>query len=487
MTEKQSFKEQYLRTVSLYKALPKAPEPFLTIDQIELKLHQYYAQHESSRKTLQRDLENLGYLLHKGEIEKRSAIGRQPAAFRLSANAQLDTQRKNVIQDEFQALITFHSYNFLKHYFPESWQDSLQEQFDQAITALEMKQKDAYISKLGFAFDGAFQSYLNPSKEIKELIFRSIYQGQTWLEMTYHPEEIDREPNIYLVKPHGLIIRGRKQFLIASKIDQHNQVALRTFALHRILSARSISEQLSINIQDLDMQEAIEQCEYEGFFNKNLELTNLELRCNASLHHELLFSPIHENQLIYSDEQNNDYFILKTTLPISFSLMNWLEQKADLITIVEPHDLRMYIQDQIIKKAENYGLEYYDPAENGGDDEDYDFSSCFNEQDGAIVTLKDLLHDHTIIEDEASLFPYKKTKGSAKAASRYLIDFDIAYQKALQLIADKEFITTFEIKESLSISYDLSNHIIDSMQQQGVISEINECGKRKILISTTQS
>lgn len=496
MTEKQSFKEQYLRTVSLYKALPKAPEPFLTIDQIELKLHQYYAQHESSRKTLQRDLENLGYLLHKGEIEKRSAIGRQPAAFRLSANAQLDTQRKNIIQDEFQALITFHSYNFLKHYFPESWQDSLQEQFDQAITALQMKQKDAYISKLGFAFDGAFQSYLNPSKEIKELIFRSIYQGQTWLEMTYHPEEIDREPNIYLVKPHGLIIRGRKQFLIASKIDQHNQVALRTFALHRILNVRIVPERLSIDIQNLDMQKAIEQCEYEGFFNQNPEIIELKLRCDTSIHHELQFSPIHENQLIYSDEQDDNFFILIASLPISFSLMNWLEQKADFVTVVEPHALKIHIQDQIIKKAENYGLGYYDPSEDWDDEVEYDDSifpdkdrafqvlkDILNEpeqeyEDGAVQILKDMIRD----DDEDNIpLPSKKTKRST-LRSYNPIDFDSTYQKAIELIKNKTFITTFEIKRGLDIDYNSSNKIIDLMQQQGLISENDEEGKRKVLI-----
>ncbi|MEF9956362.1 MAG: WYL domain-containing protein [Acinetobacter sp.] len=496
MAEKQSFKEQFIRTISLYKVLPKSPEPYLTIDQIELRLNSYYVQHESSRKTLQRDLENLSNILYKGEIEKRSNIGRQAASFRLSADAQLDNQRKNLVQDEFQALITFHSYNFLKHYFPTSWQNSLKEQFDQAIITLEMKKKEAYISKLGFAFDGAFQNYLNSSNEIKELIFQSTYQDSTWLEMTYHPEDVYREPNIYLVKPHGLILRGRKQFLIASKIDQFDQVSLRTFALHRILNVRIVPERLSIDIQNLDMQKAIEQCEYEGFFNQNPEIIELKLRCDASLHHELQFSPIHENQLIYSDEQDDNFFILIASLPISFSLMNWLEQKADFITVVEPHALKIHIQDQIIKKAENYGLEYYDPSEDWDDEVEYD-NSIFPDKDRAIQVLKDILDepeqeyedgavqilkDMIRDDDEDNIpLPPKKTKRST-LRSYNPIDFDSTYQKAIELIKNKTFITTFEIKRGLDIDYNSSNKIIDLMQQQGLISENDEEGKRKVLI-----
>ena len=133
-------------------------------------------------------LKTLNEILHRGHIDQVVASGRRSACYRLTSDAQLNLNKQNIIQDEFQSLATIHSYNFLKPYFPESWQKTLSQQFEQAQNTLELKNKNVWLTKFGFALDGAFQTHLNPKNEVKELIFKCIHQDNSWLEILYHPE-----------------------------------------------------------------------------------------------------------------------------------------------------------------------------------------------------------------------------------------------------------------------------------------------------------
>jgi len=210
MSIKESFSSQFSRILGVFHALPKAPNAYISIENLFNKIHSSYDHFRAPRKALQRDLNALNDVLHKGNVEKFAALGRQSASFRLSADAQLDLVKPNLVQNEFQSLAIVHSYNFLKNYFPESWQNALTDQFEQAQKVLALRNKDVWLSKFGFALDGAFQNYLTLSSDIKEKIFKSIHDNNVWLEILYYPENYRKQPNVYVIKPHGIIVRGRK-------------------------------------------------------------------------------------------------------------------------------------------------------------------------------------------------------------------------------------------------------------------------------------
>lgn len=462
---KQTFEEQFSRILNLYQVLPKAPHNYISINDLEPKIKNFYLHHEVPRKTIQRDLVTLGNILHKGKVEKISALGRSSASFRLSADAKLNTTKKNIIQDEFQALATIHSYRFLQNYFPKSWQASLQEHFDQAIKALELKHKKAWMAKLGIAFDGAFQNYLNPIDEVKELIFESIHEDHIWLEITYHPEDFRKQANVYLIKPHGIIVRGRKQYLIATKIDNKQRTSIRTFTLHRILVAKSVSESISIDIQNLEMQKAIDGYEYEGFFNRNDQAIEIELYCHAEILSEIQFSPIHSSQRIFHED--GCHFSLSATLPLSYSLVDWLVQKSTCIEVIEPQYLRTEIKDKIQNQAFNYNLDVTDP-----DDE------LFEEWDENPVDENHDIHGKAIQNLErliADTEPFYEAP--------VIDEFKTIYEKAINFILNKKEISTKDLQNNFKIGYNFSVKIIDQMEQDRVIAPIDENGIRKVLIS----
>ncbi len=85
--------------------------------------------------------------MHRGHIDQVAASGRRLLVTAYLQMLQLNLNKQNIIQDEFQSLATIHSYNFLKPYFPESWQKTLSQQFEQAQNTLELKNKNVWLSK----------------------------------------------------------------------------------------------------------------------------------------------------------------------------------------------------------------------------------------------------------------------------------------------------------------------------------------------------
>lgn len=418
MNAKESFVSHFYRILNVFQALPRSPNHFISIEDLLESLKTTYEPFHAPRKTLQRDLKTLNEILHRGYIDQVVASGRRSASYRLSSDAQLNLNKKNIINDDFQSLATIHSYNFLKPYFPESWQKTLTQQFEQAQNALALKNKNVWLTKFGFALDGAFQTHLNPKNEIKELIFKCIHQDNLWLEILYHPEAFEREATRYTIKPHGVIVRGRKQYLIASKINHNRKIQIRTFTMHRILHAEQTQESLSIDIQDMDMKKAIEQYEFEGFYNDDDEPKEILLNCSNTLLSELTFSEIHESQQILSDD-GNAYFTLTAEIPITQSFLEWLVQKAQWIEVEYPEDLREEVKNRIIEMAQNYAIEIIE------DDIEWqkDVKEIYNEE-SAIQTLESIL---TEPEDDN------------------VITLHDLFPQAVEFISDKEMISTAEL------------------------------------------
>ncbi|MCM1934664.1 helix-turn-helix transcriptional regulator [Acinetobacter radioresistens] len=455
MNAKESFVSHFYRILNVFQALPRSPNHFISIEDLLESLKTTYEPFHAPRKTLQRDLKTLNEILHRGYIDQVVASGRRSASYRLSSDAQLNLNKKNIINDYFQSLATIHSYNFLKPYFPESWQKTLTQQFEQAQNALALKNKNVWLTKFGFALDGAFQTHLNPKNEIKELIFKCIHQDNLWLEILYHPEAFEREATRYTIKPHGVIVRGRKQYLIASKINHNRKIQIRTFTMHRILHAEQTQESLSIDIQDMDMKKAIEQYEFEGFYNDDDEPKEILLNCSNTLLSELTFSEIHESQQILSDD-GNAYFTLTAEIPITQSFLEWLVQKAQWIEVEYPEDLREEVKNRIIEMAQNYAIEIIE------DDIEWqkDVKEIYNEE-SAIQTLESIL---TEPEDDN------------------VITLHDLFPQAVEFISDKEMISTAELQKKLLISYNSAAKIIDQLLHTDFIKNSESAGKYAVLI-----
>lgn len=455
MNAKESFVSQFFRILSVFQALPRPPNHYISIEDLLEYLKTTYEPFNAPRKTLQRDLKTLNEILHRGHIDKVVASGRRSASYRLSSDAQLNLNKQNIIQDEFQSLATIHSYNFLKPYFPESWQKTLSQQFEQAQNALDLKNKNVWLTKFGFVLDGAFQTHLNPKNEIKELIYKCIHQDDSWLEILYHPEAFGREATRYTIKPHGVIVRGRKQYLIASKINNNRKIQIRTFTMHRILHAESTPESLSIDIQDIDMQKAIEQYEFEGFYNDDDQPKEIQLNCSNALLSELKFSEIHQSQQIWSDD-GDAYFTLTAEMPITQSFLGWLVQKAQWIEVEYPEALREEIKNRIIEMAQNYAIEIIEDEIEWQED----FVENFNEE-GAIQTLESIV---------------------AEPEDDNVLTLHDLFPQAFEFVSEKEMISTAELQRKLLISYSSAAKIIDQLLQLDFIKISESVGKYSVLI-----
>lgn len=461
MSAKKSFTLQFPRALALFKALPKAPHSHISIEELSVKLDHLYVQFKAPRKTLLRDLNSLSDILDKGNIEKISASGRKSSSFRLSSNATLNLDKSRFFHNEFQSLAIVHSFNFLKNYFPQSWQSTLFEQFEDAQKNLSLKNQQIWLNKFGFALDGAFQSYLNPPNDIKEIIFQCIHNDNNWMEILYHPENLQKTIQTYSIKPHGIIARGRKQYLIASKISDKNKIHIRTFSMHRVLQAKEIPERLSINITDVDIRKAIEQYEFEGYFNDDEQAQKIVLKCSKYMLSELNYAKIHETQNISCTEFKD--FILTAEMPISRSFVDWLVQNAAHIKLLEPAELQNEIKFRLQYMAENYDIEIiYNKFK---DNDFFDFSTeNKSEEYSAIQTLESIL-----IDDNDSDY-YEKTYQN----------FDEIYLQAIEYIKNRTYISTKELQQYFGCSYNLAANIIGKMENESVI--ITDATHKKIVL-----
>jgi WYL domain/Ftsk gamma domain len=444
---------QFFRIVNVFQTLPKSPSLYISIEDLLGNLKTTYDPFNAPRKTLQRDLKTLNKILNKGNIEKIVASGRRSASYRLSSDAQLDLTKKNIIQSEFQSLAIIHSYNFLKPYFPESWQNTLTQQFEQAHKVLALKNKNVWLTKFGFALEGAFQNYLTPKNEIKELIFNCIHQDDYWLKILYHPESFKRQPNVYTVKPHGVIVRGRKQYLIASKINGNNKIQIRTFTMHRILQAEKIPERLSIDIPDIDMQKAIEQYEFEGYYNDDKQPQSIQLKCSNKILSELSFSKIHETQQLFNNTLNS--FSLTAEMPITHSLIEWLVQIAQLIEVEQPIQLRDEVKYRLIDMAQNYAIDIIEDE---------------NES-------QDMFSDDLDEKSEA------QSLGTLLSESEENLQFTLTeiFLQAVEFIRNEDTISAAKLQRKFLISYNSAAKIMDQMRKLNYI-QFNEKQSKYIIL-----
>lgn len=329
------------RVLKLYRVLPRAPKSALAIDGFKEKVRHYYDREideKSFVKAIQRDLELIPKLLSTGELSIIESKGRNAAQYRLSHNAFIEQFNSEL------ALVLVMANNYLCEYLPIDIQHNVNGFFEAAKQQLT---KDTRLDNWQSRFRFVPQNFIKnidkhyDSAEVKT-IYQAILEDEIWLEVEYRKEN-HFDSQTYILKPHGIIHCGYKQFLIASKIINGKE-ELRTFNMLNFEYVKIIPEKISVNIDPYNIDELIEAREFESaFFNR--EKLDLFFVFDEELFEELERNPIGEKQVIIHLE--DQYYELRAQCVITKSCMDWFMKNAHLIQIVTPDILR----EEIVYRA----------------------------------------------------------------------------------------------------------------------------------------
>lgn len=353
---------QFLRVLNLYRALPRAPEAEQSINHIQ----QLCAYDSSQRKTLQRDLELLEQCLSAGIIEKTPSAGNTPAQYRLSMDATIEQFAPEL------SLVLVMANSYLQQHLPSDTYSKTEGFFMSAEQQLEKHTRlKNWSNRVRFIYEGYCQipHDLPPSNDINNL-YQAILDDDIWLKISYM-REYDNAVNKYTIKPHGIINRGRKQFIIASKITDDSS-EIRTFCLHRMLRIKPVTARVTIELDMLDIDFALEQKEHE-YARYGRDHIELKLRCDDQLLQYLQDAPFCTGQRL--EETKHGYFYLYARTMIIQTVFDWLVEKASLVRVIEPVELSNEIKSQVRLAAYNYDFEFYnDDTNSDNDDDPFDFS-----------------------------------------------------------------------------------------------------------------
>ena len=78
----------------------------------------------------------------------------------------------------------------------------------------------------------------------------------------------------------------------------------------------------------------------------------------------------------------------------------------------------------------------------------------------------------------------KIDESSAESSMAFKFDdgeVDSLYSKAVNLVVDQQRVSTSYIQRYLQIGYNRAARIVEKMQEDGIISEANNAGKRQVL------
>lgn len=331
---------QFLRILALYRQLPRSPEPYISIDQLENCLH------FGSRKTLQRDLELLKKSLATGKIEKIASKGRAPAQYRLSANAIIERFSPEL------ALSLVMANSFLEQHLPPYAYCKVSGLFESAEKQLEKHTHlKEWSSRIRFIYEGYCQQHYELAPEYMiELLYQAMMDEHSWVKIQYQ-REYDNDIVDYVIRPHGMINRGRKQFIIAHKIETNTSI-LRTFCLHRIRDVQPAQEKLSVNIDSFEIYQAIEDQEHEwALFDR--EVLRVKLRCEQALYAILEESEL-GNMIKLGNVGVNGYFYVLTDVLITETVLNWLVEKAHQVRVMYPEKLADILKKRIQQAVDLY-------------------------------------------------------------------------------------------------------------------------------------
>lgn len=328
------------RVLKIYSVLPRVPRSALTIEAFKEQVRHCYGddiEEKSLTKAIQRDLELIPSLLSTGELSVTDGKGRKAKKYQLSQDAFIEQFNSEL------ALVLVMANNYLSEYLPYDIQQNVKGFFEAATQQLTKDTRlDNWQSRFRFVPSGYSQNKNShyDSKEIK-IIYQAILEDDIWLEVQYRKEN-HSDSQSYVLKPHGIIHYGDKQFLIASKIIK-GKSELRTFNMLNFTEVKIIPEKISVNIDPYDVDDLVEEREFEDAFFDREEL-ELFFVFQEELLEELERNPIGENQTIIHLE--SQHYELRVRSIITKSCMDWFMRNAHLIQIIAPDELREEIVDR---------------------------------------------------------------------------------------------------------------------------------------------
>ena len=340
------------RVIRLYQILPRSPQPAICINELKERLSKKYynelSQDRSLTKALQRDLRLLTLILSAGNLLRTDGKGNQPASFRLSQSACIERFKPEL------SLVLVMANTYLHQYLPydiyekvEGFFEAAEQQLKQHTTLEDWQNRIRFIHADYSPVHDEGLSFIHAGN-----IYHALLNKDYWLNAQYE-REYDNKINHYILKPHGIINKGRKQFLIASKIVD-NKSELRTFIISRFQEVEIIPEKLVVNVDEYDIDELVRNQEYEmAYFDR--EKVNLKIRCNDEMLGKVEENPFDNDQNI--EKTHHGYFYLIAQVMITQTVLDWLISKSHSVKVIEPRELYHRVRRKVVMAADLYEIE----------------------------------------------------------------------------------------------------------------------------------
>ena len=103
--------------------------------------------------------------------------------------------------------------------------------------------------------------------------------------------------------------------------------------------------------------------------------------------------------------------------------------------------------------------------------------STYNEESDFVK-----LHEETIVENEISLD--EESVDGSPSLNFESGDVDELYAKAVDIVVNQQKVSTSFIQRYLQIGYNRAARIVEKMEDDGIVSEANNAGKRQVLKKT---
>ena len=368
------------RVLNLYYQLPRLPKQPCPMDQLQLKVRSWYNDEiddQSMRKAIKRDLDKLKSILVTGAVNCIPKKGNQPSEYYLSEDAAIEAMETEL------ALVLVMANSYLHQYLPETVYNNVKGHFESATKQLEKNtQLQDWQERIRFVPTGYHNTNVDDfhMEKVKN-IYTALLNNEQWIECLYRKEG-EFEQTEYMLKPHGIIQYGNKQYLMASKIiDQYSE--LRTFNMQRFDNVKFAKQHISVDVDSFDLDDLVEEKQYENAHFEREELS-IKLRCENYLRDELESYPIDEYQDII--DQDEDYFILEADCMITQSVLNWLIEKSHSIQVIEPQELFEKVKLHVLAARNYYDVDYDDLAEYRVDEkEESDVDLFFDDEPDAEI------------------------------------------------------------------------------------------------------
>ena len=91
------------------------------------------------------------------------------------------------------------------------------------------------------------------------------------------------------------------------------------------------------------------------------------------------------------------------------------------------------------------------------------------------------IRDRSVFDHKNEITIEEKTEDGSMAFSFNEGEVDALYSKAVNIVIEQQKVSTSYIQRYLQIGYNRAARIVEKMEDEGLISEANNAGKRQVL------